>query len=178
MFLRMVTTVPRPGWLSSVTLSTKARMTVRPRPDSGSWAIGVCGSDPGADGSGPVWAAGPRAAAGPPLPSPPAPPRPPPPPPTAHPPARTAPRRPADALVRHLDLAPDRAQAGHHLIALDLVAAMGEDVGAGFGGREQDVVHGFLVHAEAAQRVPEDPAHPRHTERLGLEDQAELHIRN
>ena len=42
MCLRMVTTVPCPGRLSRVTLSTNARMTVRPRPDSGSWAIGVC----------------------------------------------------------------------------------------------------------------------------------------
>ncbi len=42
MCLRMVTTVPCPGRLSRVTLSTQARMTARPRPDSGSWATGIC----------------------------------------------------------------------------------------------------------------------------------------
>jgi len=55
---------------------------------------------------------------------------------------------------------------------------VGEHVGAGFGGREQDVVDGFLVHADAAQGVAEDPAHHRHAERLALEHQAELHVRD
>ena len=48
-----------------------------------------------------------------------------------------------------------------HLIAADLLAAVGEYVGAGFGGREQDVVDGLLVDADTAQGVAENPAHHR-----------------
>src|SRR5579875_530780 len=44
MRLRIVTTVPRSGELSSATVSTHARMMARPRPDSGRWATEVPGS--------------------------------------------------------------------------------------------------------------------------------------
>ena len=63
-------------------------------------------------------------------------------------------------------------------LAADPPAAVGEDVGAGFGGREQDVVHGFVVNPEPAQGVAEDAPHHRHAEGLAPEYQAKLHIRH
>src|SRR5262249_8733084 len=84
----------------------------------------------------------------------------------------------AGSLVGHLDLAADRAEAGDHRVTPDLPATVGQDVGAGFGGREQNVVDGLLVHAEPAQGVTEDAAHHRDAECLALENQAELRIRH
>src|SRR5262249_60540278 len=82
----------------------------------------------------------------------------------------------AGSVVRHLDLAADRAQAGDHRITPDLPATVGKHVGACLGGREQDVVDRFLVHAEPAQGVPEDAAHDRNAERLAPEHQAEFRV--
>src|SRR5262249_35213575 len=47
----------------------------------------------------------------------------------------------ADPVVGHLDLAADRAEAGDHRVVAYPASAVGEHVGAGFGGREQDVVY-------------------------------------
>jgi hypothetical protein len=82
------------------------------------------------------------------------------------------------SLVRHLDLAADRADAGHHGAAARLAATVGKDVGACLGRRQQDVVHGIIVDAEPAESIAEDAAHDRDAECLALEHQAELHIRN
>ena len=67
----------------------------------------------------------------------------------------------ADPLVGYLDLAPDRSYAGHHRVPRGVPAAVLQDVGACLGGREQNVIDGFLVHPQPAQGVAEYAAHHR-----------------
>jgi hypothetical protein len=68
------------------------------------------------------------------------------------------------------------ADVRDHLVA-SLRAGVPDHVRAGLGDREQDVTHAALVHAEAAEGIPEHPAHDRYAQRFSGEDQAELHVR-